>query len=165
MRPTPPAPPTDPGDPRIQRMRALATLLDSSIPVPGTGFRFGLDAVIGLVPGIGDATGAILSGYLVLQAARMGASPATLARMVGNVAVETVVGAVPFLGDLFDAAWKANRRNMRLLEAHLLDPRGTARASRGWVIAVVVALLVVFGVGIALLIWIGGLLLDALGAG
>ena len=159
MRPT--APPRS-EDPRLQRMRGLAHLLDSSIPVPGTRFRFGLDAVIGLIPGVGDATGAALSGYLVLLAARMGAPPATLARMVGNVAVETIVGAVPFLGDLFDAAWKANRRNLHLLEAHAVDPLGTARGSRGWVVAVAVALLLLFLAGTALLIWLGGALFDAI---
>ena len=132
-------------DASAQRLRALAHLLDDSIPVPGTGFRFGLDAVIGLVPGVGDAAGAALSAYVLVEAGRLGVPRATLLRMAGNVAIEAVVGTVPFVGDLFDAGWKANLRNLRLVEAHLADPRSTARASRGWVagaVAIVLLLLV-----------------------
>ena len=117
----------------MQRLRALAHLLDDSIPLPGTGFRFGLDAVIGLVPGLGDAAGAAMSAYVLLEAGKLGVPRPTLLRMAGNVAIEAVVGAIPFVGDLFDAGWKANLRNLRLVEAHLADPRATARASRGWV--------------------------------
>jgi hypothetical protein len=134
----------------VQRLRTLSHLLDDSIPVPGTGFRFGIDALIGLLPGVGDAAGAALSAYVLLEAGRLGVPRATLLRMAGNVAIEAVVGAVPFLGDLFDAGWKANLRNLRLVEAHLGDPRATTRASRGWV-AGAVGLVVLLLAGSALL--------------
>lgn len=128
-------PPTSPAP--LQRLRVLSHLLDDSLRVPGTGFRFGLDALIGLVPGIGDASGAALSAYVLVEAGRLGAPKATLLRMAGNVALEAIVGTIPFVGDLFDAGWKANLRNLRLLEAHLANPVDTERVSRGWVLGVV----------------------------
>jgi hypothetical protein len=115
---------------QVERLRTLSRLLDSAIRVPGTQHRFGIDAIIGLVPGIGDAIGAIFSAFIVFQAARLGASTPTLVRMMGNVALDTIVGEIPLLGDLFDAGWKANTRNMALLEAHLQRPVSTARGSR-----------------------------------
>lgn len=96
----------------------LAHGLDSSIRLPG-GYRIGLDAIIGVVPFVGDAIGSLLSTYIVVQAARLGASTRTLARMMLNVAVEAVVGIVPAVGDVFDMAWKANNRNVALLEQHM----------------------------------------------
>lgn len=129
----------------MRRLDRLAYLLDDSIPIPGTGRRVGLDAVIGLVPGVGDAAGAVLSGYIVLEAARIGAPFPVLARMVLNVGVEALVGAVPFLGDLFDAAWKANDRNVRLLRAAVATPDAARRSSRGVVIGVALLLLLVLG--------------------
>ena len=113
-----------------RRLGRLAWLLDSSIPLPGGRFRVGLDAIIGLVPGIGDVFGVLLSSYIVREAARLGAPSSVLLHMAWNVAIEGVVGMVPFLGDLFDAAWKANQRNFGLLEKHLADPRGAAKSSR-----------------------------------
>ena len=102
---------------RVERLRALAYVLDSSIPVPGTGMRIGLDPIIGLIPGIGDAVGGLMSSYIVLQAARMGAPVTVLLRMLLNVAAEAVVGVIPIVGDLFDAGFKANVRNLALLRA------------------------------------------------
>lgn len=133
-----PAPVLD-ADPRVRRVRGLAYLLDNSIPLPG-GFRVGLDALIGLVPGIGDTAGAVLSAYILAEAARLGAPRALLLRMAANVGIETVFGAVPFLGDLFDAGWKANARNVALLDTHLERPASTARASRGFLALLLVGL-------------------------
>lgn len=96
----------------------MSRLLDDSIRLPG-GYRVGLDGVIGLVPALGDAAGALISGYLILESARLGAPRTLLARMAGNVALELLVGTVPLVGDIFDFAFKANRRNYRLLERHL----------------------------------------------
>lgn len=104
---------------RIERLDALATLLDAAFIVPGTQIRFGLDALIGLVPGIGDAITSLISLYIVREARELGASPLLIARMLGNVAIDGVVGAVPLLGDVFDVAWRANRRNVKLLRDHL----------------------------------------------
>ncbi|MDP9349795.1 MAG: DUF4112 domain-containing protein [Gemmatimonadota bacterium] len=130
-------------DPAIARVRRLAHLLDDSIPIPGVG-RIGLDPLIGLIPGVGDAAGALLSAYLIVEAGRIGVPRSLLVRMGTNVAVETVVGAIPFLGDLFDAGWKANSRNARLLLEYLETPRTTARASRAFVGGVLVLLLLLF---------------------
>jgi hypothetical protein len=129
----------------LRRLDALSHLLDNSIPVPGTQARFGLDAVIGLVPGFGDAAGAVVSAYVVVQAARLGASVPTLIRMLVNVGVEAVAGAVPVLGDLFDAAFKANARNVALLRREMDLPGSTRRSSKAVVGAVIVALVVILG--------------------
>lgn len=109
-----------------RRLRRLAWLLDSSIRLPG-GFRIGVDSVIGLVPGVGDLVGAGLSSYILLQAARMRVGSGVLGRMAGNVLLELVVGSIPLVGDLFDMAFKANQRNVALLEAHL-DARSAPRS-------------------------------------
>ena len=117
-------------DDPLARARTLARLLDSVARVPGTSFRFGLDPLLGIIPGLGDVTGAALSGYLVLLASRLGASKTVVVRMLGNVVIDTVVGFVPVLGDLFDAGWKANTRNLALLERHVGQPAREAAASR-----------------------------------
>ena len=124
-----------------RRLAQLAWLLDNSIPVPGTRFRIGLDAIIGLIPGLGDVLGVLLSSYIVREAARLGAPPSVLTRMAFNIAIEGVVGIVPFLGDVFDAAWKANVRNLVLLDAHFRDPRRTVKSSRLFVAALIAGLL------------------------
>lgn len=98
-----------------KRMQRLAWLLDESVRLPG-GFRVGLDGLLGLVPGVGDISGAAISSYLIYQAHQMGAPRTLLARMAANVALETVIGSVPLIGDLFDFYFKANTRNMKLLQ-------------------------------------------------
>ena len=104
---------------RIARIEWLSSLLDTAIVVPGTNFRFGLDALIGPVPGIGDAITTLLALYIVNEARALGAPRLLIARMLANVALDGVVGVVPVAGDLFDAAFRANRRNVALLRAHL----------------------------------------------
>ena len=103
---------------RIRRLERLAGLLDDHFRVPGTRWRFGYDSLIGLVPGIGDAAGAALSMYIIAEAARLGVPKRKLARMLAHTGLETVVGAVPLVGDLFDASYKANRRNVALALDH-----------------------------------------------
>jgi uncharacterized protein DUF4112 len=120
--------------------------MDAAVTIPGTNIRFGLDALIGLVPGLGDMAGAAMSGYIVLAAARLGAPTPVLVRMVANVAIDGVVGSVPLLGDLFDVGWRANIRNTDLLDRHLAAPAATRRASAG-VVAGIVLLLVLLAVG------------------
>lgn len=105
---------------RLRRLRRLSELLDSAVRVPGTDRRVGLDALVGLVPGVGDALTALVSLLVVAEGYRLGASRLTLLRMLANVAVDYAVGSVPLAGDLFDAAWKANERNVRLLERELV---------------------------------------------
>jgi len=106
-------------DERIARIDALATLLDTAFLVPGTNIRFGLDAIIGLVPGIGDAITTLISLYIVREARVLGAPLHLVARMLANVAIDGVFGAVPLVGDAFDVLWRANRRNVRLLREWL----------------------------------------------
>jgi hypothetical protein len=112
-----------------RRLNRLAWLLDSSIPIPGTRFSIGIDALIGLVPFIGDVVGVLLSSTILIEAARLGAGRSVLARMALNVAVEGLAGVVPFAGDVFDAAWKANQRNVRLLNQWLDQPQRAERSS------------------------------------
>jgi hypothetical protein len=111
---------------RLSRARSLATLLDSSIPIPGTNRHIGLDPLLGLIPVVGDYAGALLSSYIVLAAAQAGAPTFTLIRMIGNIALDTLVGSVPLVGDLFDAGWKSNVKNVSLFERHV-----AANASAG----------------------------------
>ncbi|HEX7123066.1 MAG TPA: DUF4112 domain-containing protein [Gemmatimonadaceae bacterium] len=134
-----------PRTPALSRARGLARLLDSAVRIPGTNIRFGIDAVLGLIPGMGDAAGAGLAGYMILVAARLGAPPSVIVRMLGNVLIDMLVGAVPILGDLFDVGFKANLRNVTLVERYLERPSTTRRTSRGIVLA---ALVVIFMVAV-----------------
>jgi hypothetical protein len=136
---------TSTGDP-LAHARTLTRLLDSAAKIPGTGIRFGLDPILGLVPGLGDVAGAALACYLVLLAQRLGAPRSVLVRMLGNVAADTIGGTVPLLGDAFDVAFKSNTRNLALLERALELPEETKRAS--WlVVAVTLAVLALLAVG------------------
>jgi hypothetical protein len=109
---------------RVARIDGLATLMDTAFLVPGTNIRFGMDALLGLIPGFGDLLGSAISLYIVKEARALGAPPWLVARMLGNVALDGVIGAVPLVGDLFDVAWRANRRNLALLQNHLAnEPR------------------------------------------
>ncbi|MDP9268221.1 MAG: DUF4112 domain-containing protein [Acidobacteriota bacterium] len=119
-------PPSSPPGGRVRRagsdtltdenLEHLAALLDDAFRIPGTNLRFGLDAIIGLIPAVGDMLSSLASFIIIFAAWQRGLPQVTLARMVANVAVDTIVGAMPLVGDLFDLAWKANRMNMRLLQ-------------------------------------------------
>ncbi|HYR33299.1 MAG TPA: DUF4112 domain-containing protein [Burkholderiales bacterium] len=124
-----------------QRLNFLAWLLDSSIPIPGTRLTIGLDALIGLFPFIGDLLGVVASSYILAEANRMGVGRTILARMAFNVAIEGVIGIVPIAGDVFDAAWKANQKNVRLLNAWAERPHQTRRASGLFLAVLTVALI------------------------
>ncbi|MFD1704420.1 DUF4112 domain-containing protein [Methylopila henanensis] len=114
--------PREPGHAEtLDELDRLAHLLDSRWRIPGTNWRFGVDALVGLVPVAGDLSAALVSGYMIKRAHELGAPGHVLARMVGNVALDTVVGSVPILGSVFDVAFKANRRNMALLRRHFQD--------------------------------------------
>jgi Domain of unknown function (DUF4112) len=117
-------------DDRIARIDALAAMMDTAVLVPGTNFRFGLDALIGLVPGIGDVVTTLISLYIIKEARALGAPRLLIGRMLANVALDGVVGAVPLVGDAFDVVWRANRRNMRLLRRHLDKVEGSR--TRTW---------------------------------
>ena len=122
---------------QTELVKALAKLMDAAFVIPGTNRRVGLDAIVGLVPVLGDGLGAIVSGYIMTTAARLGVSNVVLTRMMFNTAIDAVVGIVPFVGDLFDAAWKANMKNAALLENAVLDPRAAKLSSAGVLAAVI----------------------------
>ena len=137
----------------LERSRALARLLDSAVRVPGTRFRIGIDPILGLVPGVGDAAATVLSLHLLATATQLRAPAPVIARMGLNVAVDALIGAIPFAGDAFDFVWKANRRNLRLLERWLERPERVQRGS-SWLFAGIAAvLLLVAATLIALPVW------------
>lgn len=103
----------------LKRIRKIARLLDTAIGIPGTKIRFGLDPILGLIPGGGDLITAGISGYMIYLAARFGLERAEIYKMIKNVAIETAIGFVPVAGDIFDAYFKANIRNLEILEKHL----------------------------------------------
>jgi hypothetical protein len=103
----------------LRRLDRFAFLLDEAFRVPGTRWRIGLDGLVGFVPGLGDAATALVALYPIVEAWRHGAPPALIGRMLANLGIDTAVGSVPLLGDLFDVAFKANRRNVELLRRHL----------------------------------------------
>lgn len=107
----------------LEHLEKIATMLDSRWRIPGTNWRFGVDALAGVVPVAGSLSTAVVSAYMVKRAHEMGAPSHVLAKMVGNVAFDTVVGSIPVVGAVFDFAYKANRRNVKLLRRHFEDAR------------------------------------------
>jgi Domain of unknown function (DUF4112) len=146
-----------PEDDRLRHLDNLSEILDSAFAIPGTRFRIGLDGILGLIPGIGDATGAALSIYLIFEAARLGLPLSTLLRMVGNIAIETVIGAIPIVGDIFDIAWKANMRNMALVRTHSglagLKERSPSQILRLLLVPIILAVLALIALPI-LALWV-----------
>lgn len=120
-------------------LERFARFLDSSIKLPGN-VRIGADGLIGLIPGIGDAAGAIFGAYILARASALGMPKAVLARMFMNVAIDTLIGAVPVLGDIFDLAFKSNWRNIELMRRYLADAKHERRVS-AWLVAGVIALI------------------------
>lgn len=145
------------------RAREFARIMDSAFRVPGTRFRFGLDPILGLVPGLGDAIGGGFGFYLLVQAFRAGAPPVVMIRMFANIAADLVLGAVPLLGDLFDAGFKANLRNLGLLERYQASPEATRTRSLVLLLALLVALVLIIAGALWLLVAAFGSLLDAIG--
>lgn len=139
-----------PTPPEFKYLDHLSALLDSQFRIPGTQIRFGLDFLIGLVPYAGDVVTFGISGLLVIAMARHGASGMVIVKMLWNILIDTLVGAIPFLGDIFDLQFKANRRNYRLLQEHYREGRHGGNA---WP--------VVFGVIVALLLMLAFIVLIA----
>ncbi|MDO9376708.1 MAG: DUF4112 domain-containing protein [Bacteroidota bacterium] len=109
--------------PAIRQLDMVAKLMDAQFKVPGTEVRFGLDAVIGLIPGLGDLSTFAISGYMLIVMSQNGASGFVMARMLLNVLIDTVFGMIPLIGDLFDVAFKSNMRNIRLMREHYVEGR------------------------------------------
>jgi hypothetical protein len=145
---------------RLERTRRqlgqLAWVLDSSFRVPGTRFRFGLEPIIGLVPGAGDVLGAALGFYIVARAVQHRLPAIVVARMVANTLLDLVIGVVPIVGDVFDFVYRSNSRNMALFERHAREPGADTRSER-------IFFAVLLGVGVAILLLIGWLLAQVIG--
>jgi hypothetical protein len=148
--------------PQVALMRRYAWLMDECIRIPGTRIRIGIDPLLGLIPGAGDAAGGLLAMTPMFMASRLGAPNSVLIRMAVNIAVDALLGAVPLLGDLFDAGWKANSRNVDLLERFVDSPRVVQRGSRLLLVLLTVLLaLLIFGTILSvvfLIRWIVGML-------
>ena len=137
-----------------ERLQWLEVLLDEAFVVPGTGIRFGLDGIIGLVPGFGDVLAGILSLIIPLAAWVRGVPYITLVRMLTNVSIGLLIGTIPVFGDAFDIFWKANRRNYRLLTRSIAEPR--RHTWRDWAFLLLLGggIAVVFTLPLALLVWL-----------
>ena len=147
----------------LEQLRAVTRLFDQAFQVPGTRWRFGLDAVIGLVPGLGDIAGALVAMYAMNVARKLNAPSAVRLHMLSNIALHALVGIVPILGDVFDFAFKAQTRNLKLLDAWVASPERTARRSRRGLLLIPVAIIVVFATVTALGVWMLYLLIHWLG--
>ncbi|AVH68017.1 hypothetical protein CDG77_13890 [Nostoc sp. 'Peltigera membranacea cyanobiont' 213] len=151
--------------PTLKRLRQLSRLLDNIVTIPGTKIGFGLDPILGLIPIGGDFLGVMFSSYIILEAARLGVSRATLGKMVFNVIVDGLVGTVPVLGDFFDFAWRANTNNIKLLEEYLKFPSEQKSADRLFIVALLVGLLLISIVLVALPVILIRMLWNALTGG
>jgi Domain of unknown function (DUF4112) len=141
--------------PKLKRIRQLSQLLDGAIVIPGTKQRIGLDPILGLIPGGGDTLSALLSGYIIIEAARMGLPRKALMQMVGNIVIDTFAGTVPVLGDIFDVFSKANLRNMQIVERHVEAPPTNPKTDKLFIGLLVIGL-IIFALavgGITLFIW------------
>ena len=145
-----------------ENLDILSHILDDFIKIPGTSIRFGLDGIMGLVPGIGDVLGGIASCIIIVAAWMRGVPYVTVVRMLANVGIEVVVGSIPILGDAFDIAWRANRRNYALLTGSLYEPRKHTVQSWIFLIVLIGALIVLMLLPMLLLAWLANGLMHAL---
>ncbi|MEG4836615.1 DUF4112 domain-containing protein [Microcoleus sp. B9-D4] len=129
----------------LRRLRRISHLLDNAIPIPGTKYRIGLDPILGLIPGGGDLISSLFAGYVVFKSAQMGVPQETLVKMATNIVFDTVAGTVPVAGDLLDVAWKANVKNIELLDAHLGSPEQGKKADWLFVAALLLGLILIVG--------------------
>lgn len=136
---------------RVSTSSEFAKLLDSKFTIPGTNIRFGIDPIIGLIPGAGDWLGGVFSIYFMFQAVRAGGSSPVLTRMFINILLDIVIGSIPVLGEIFDVAWKANLKNARLLDELARDPQKTQQQSR-WFNWIMLAVFIVLILGLLLLV-------------
>jgi Domain of unknown function (DUF4112) len=134
-------------------LHRLEILLDEAFHIPGTPIRFGLDGIIGLIPGLGDVLAGLLSAVIPLAAWIRGVPYVTLVRMAANVAIGVLVGSIPILGDIFDIVWKANRRNYLLLCRHLEAPRRHTARDWGFLLLLASSLAFIFAIPVILAIW------------
>jgi len=138
----------------LERLRVIARLFDQAFPIPGTRLRFGIDALFGLVPGLGDIAGAVVAAYALRVARILGAPPAIQVHMLGNIVLDALIGTVPLIGDLFDFVFKAQTRNLALLEAWAGSPAATARRSRRGLVLMSIAIVLVFAALTVTCVWL-----------
>jgi hypothetical protein len=138
-----------PVEARVARCVGLARVLDTAFRIPGTRIRFGVDPILGLVPGLGDAIAALIGGYIVWSAVRVGAPRLVIGRMLVNVGVDAIVGAVPGLGTIFDVAFKAHRRNARMLEAWARSPAVVVARQRHLLLGLALVVLALLAIALA----------------
>lgn len=136
-------------NPELRHLDLLARLMDSQFRIPGTSIRFGLDPIIGLIPGAGDISTFAISSFMLFVMVRNGASRFVLARMILNVLIDTILGAIPFVGDVFDVGFKSNVRNMRLMREHYIEGR-----HKGGAWKVVLPVLIIFFLLFGGIIWL-----------
>jgi hypothetical protein len=139
---------------RLAGLRRIAELLDNAFVVPGTSYRIGLDPILGVIPGIGDLVSPLFTIGVLLHAREFGVPKVVQARMLINVAIDAVVGAVPLFGDIFDFAWKANDKNLAMLELHAREERGGSRGDWAFVILMIALVVLLGAVPFLLLAWI-----------
>jgi hypothetical protein len=143
--------------PKLERLKKLSVLMDSKFQAP-FGFRFGLDGIIGLIPVLGDFISIAISLYIVFQSAMLGCSPSVLLRMGLNLVIETILEMIPVLGNIFDFIWKANNKNIELLETHLVSAQSATFQARLVLGLIAFTLLAIFIGSVALTIYIFGLI-------
>ena len=139
---------------RDENLRRLEVLLDEAFRIPGTGVRFGIDGIIGLIPGLGDVLAGLLSMIIPIAAWTRGIPYIALARMVVNLSIGILVGSIPVVGDAFDIAWKPNRRNYQLLQRHIGEPRRHTWKDWAFLAGLMLALGVVFSIPIVVVVWL-----------
>ena len=147
---------------RDENLDMLSHLLDDFIRIPGTSIRFGLDGIVGFIPGVGDLIGGVASTVLILAAWARGVPKITLLRMVANVGIEVVLGTVPVLGDMFDIAWRANRRNYALMTGSADEPVKVERRSWLFFAGLCVVLLVLIVLPLLVFSWLTAHFLHAM---
>jgi hypothetical protein len=150
-----------------RRLKRVTDLLDELVPIPGTGQRVGLDPLIGLIPVVGDVVAAIVGGWVILEAARFGIPRVVVGRMVVNLVVDLAIGAIPFLGDLFDIVSRSNSKNLDLFRRHALDPGASTRGEKSFFAGLVLLLVgIIWLMALAIQAafgWLAGLLNSAPG--
>jgi len=147
----------------LEQLRTITRVFDQAFAIPGTKWRFGLDALFGLVPGLGDVAGAVVAVYAMQVARQLNAPTSVRLHMLSNIALDALIGMVPFAGDLFDFAFKAQTRNLALLDAYLTTPHKTERRSRRGLLLIALATIIVFATLSALGLWMLYILFSWLG--
>jgi hypothetical protein len=148
----------------LEQLRLVTNLFDQAFTIPGTRWRFGLDALIGLVPGFGDVAGALVAAYALHVARKLNAPAVVQLRLLTNIAFDALIGIVPILGDIFDFAFKAQTRNLALLDAWVASPERTARRSRSGLLLIPIAIIIVFATVTVLGVWMLVILFHWLGS-